>query len=85
MIYPKGQGGDLYLDLYPILIYPDSKLSDLPKGAGGGFIPYPHTLIPNLDSKLSDLPKGAGAGDLYLDLYPILIPYHSKLSASTYG
>ena len=32
--------GDLYLDLYPILIsYPDSKLSDLhPKGQGGIYI-----------------------------------------------
>ena len=29
--YPKGQGGDLYLDLYPISTlssYPDPKLSD---------------------------------------------------------
>ena len=36
----------VYLDvsrLYPILIYPDSKLSDLPKGAGGDLYPI---LIP---------------------------------------
>ena len=34
-----------------------------------GFVPYPHTLIPNCVI----YPKGQG-GDLYLDLYPILIP-----------